>query len=356
MTGERARRMKQDFLKSGLKALYYSQAHRLLAPATRGVGLIYMLHRVSPDPVPPFAPNGILTVRPEFLDAVIGQARESGLDVITLDEARERVLGRSSRSRFVCFTLDDGYRDNLEHALPVFQKHRAPCTIYVPSRYADGTGELWWVALERIIERAATLEVDLGDGRESVDCSSLGAKQAAFHKVYWWLRQCGEDVQRDTVRALCGKYGVDQSAICRELIMSWDELRKISRDPLVTIGAHTVNHLAVGKLSKERARSEMEAGAERLAGELGERPRHFSFPYGDARSAGPRDFALARELGFDTAVTTRKGVLFPEHAEYLTALPRVSLNGAFQSLIYTQLYLTGAPFALWNKFRRVDAD
>jgi hypothetical protein len=54
-------------------------------------------------------------------------------------------------------------------------------------------------------------------------------------------------------------------------------------------------------------------------------------------------------------VTTRKGVIFPEHKHYLTALPRVSLNGEYQSLTYTALYLSGAPFALWNGFQQVSA-
>jgi peptidoglycan/xylan/chitin deacetylase (PgdA/CDA1 family) len=78
-------------------------------------------------------------------------------------------------------------------------------------------------------------------------------------------------------------------------------------------------------------------------------------PYGDPASAGPRDFALARDIGFKTAVTTRKGVLYPAHRQYLSALPRVSLNGEYQSLDYTALYLTGLPFALGKGFKQVDA-
>ena len=46
---------------------------------------------------------------------------------------------------------------------------------------------------------------------------------------------------------------------------------------------------------------------------LGMRPAHFAYPVGDRTSAGPREFRIAAELGFKTAVTTRPGVLFPEH-------------------------------------------
>ena len=40
------------------------------------------------------------------------------------------------------------------------------------------------------------------------------------------------------------------------------------------------------------------------------------------------------------------------------AAPRVTLNRRgqqYQSLTYTALYLSGAPFALWNRFQQVNA-
>lgn len=347
--------MKDGVLKSGLKALYYSGSDKLLAPFTQGVGLIFMLHQVTPDPLPDFAPNGILKVEPEFLDAVLGQVRAAGFDIVTLDEACMRIAQGEKANRFACFTLDDGYRDNLEHAWPVFRKHQAPFTIYVPSDYADGKGELWWLALERVIAENEHVSITLDDVPQRFPTRTTEQKQAAYNKIYWWLRRVSEDEQRSAIRDLCAAHEIDQASLCRELIMSWDDVRRLNADPLVTIGAHTAAHYAIAKLPPARARQEMTEGAERIAAELGERPEHLSYPYGDPSSAGPRDFAMAAELGFKTAVTTRKGVLFADHGSHMTALPRVSLNGAYQSLIYTQLYMSGAPFALWNRFRKVDA-
>jgi peptidoglycan/xylan/chitin deacetylase (PgdA/CDA1 family) len=135
--------------------------------------------------------------------------------------------------------------------------------------------------------------------------------------------------------------------------MGWDELREFAEDPLVTIGAHTRRHLALAKLSLSEARLEMEEGVRRLENELGRRVRHFSFPYGDETSAGSREFELARELGFDTAVTTRKGLVHERHANLTTSLPRVSLNGNFQNTRYVKVMLSGAPFAFWDMARHL---
>ncbi|MDH8222575.1 hypothetical protein QIG51_27135, partial [Klebsiella pneumoniae] len=69
-----------------------------------------------------------------------------------------------------------------------------------------------------------------------------------------WLRSLGSDAEvQSEVSALCARHGVDDSAIARELCMSWDELKTFSADPLVGIGAHTVSHCNLAR--------ETEAGA-----------------------------------------------------------------------------------------------
>jgi peptidoglycan/xylan/chitin deacetylase (PgdA/CDA1 family) len=347
-------RMKTAMMKAAMSGLYHTGAHRLLAPYTQGVGVIFTLHHVRPEPHRPngFAPNRILEVTPDFLDAVLDQVQEAGLDVLSLDEAMQRLKEGDDR-RFASFTFDDGYRDNLEYALPLFKRRSLPLTLYVPTDYPDGNGELWWLALEEIIARAPDVELCRNGALWRLETATAQEKTRAFEEIYWWLRSLDEATQRSVVRALADRYEVDMAADCSRLIMKWDEIRTMAADPLVTIGAHTKGHFAISKLSDERAHEEMAGSADRIEQELGRRPIHFSFPYGDPGSAGPRDFALAREAGFKTAVTTRKGMLFGEHRGHLTALPRVSLNGEYQSLTYTALYLSGAPFALWNRFRHI---
>lgn len=344
-----------DLFRKSMSALLHSGAHRLIEPFSRGAGLIFMLHNVRPARPKPFAPNRILEVTPEFLDGVLGQTREGGLDIVTLNEAATR-LRTGQGGRFACFTLDDGYRDNAEHALPVFRKHGAPFTVYVPTDFPDGRGGLWWLALEAAIDNANEIVAPWSDGEVRYAAATTEQKWSCFEQIYWRLRAMPEVEQRAIVRGVASRYGVDMEAMCRDLIMDWDMLRDFAADPLVTIGAHTAGHYAVAKLTPEEAARQMAESADRLEAELGIRPRHLSYPYGDPGSAASRDFAIAKELGFETAVTTRKGMLFAEHRDHLTALPRVSLNGDYQSLVFTRLYLGGAPFALWNRFRRVDAN
>ncbi len=343
--------LKTRAFQMGLGAMHATRAHAVMAPWTRGQGVIFTLHRVLPGAPGPFSPNRILQVTPDFLDAALSRIAASGVDLVSLDEAVRRMRGGSTR-RFACMTLDDGYIDNAIHAAPVFEAHGCPYTVYVPSDFAQGTGELWWVALERLIAHRTRIAITIAGETLDLACESVAEKWIAWRTIYWRLRAADEDEARRAVRLACKDARCDIQQPCAELIMDWDQLADFARSPLVTIGAHTISHRAVARMGAERALNEMVTGADRLEERLGRRPRHFSFPYGDPGSAGPRDFALAREAGFATAVTTRPDRITREHAGALHGLPRVSLNGDYQDLRYLDLFLSGAPFAVFNTLKR----
>ncbi len=348
--------LRQTIIRGGLESLYFSGAHVALKPFVAGVGVILTLHHVRPPRPGRFQPNRLLEVTPRFLTRVVTYLRRSGLDLISLGEMHRRMSEGDFSRRFVCLTFDDGYRDTLQFAYPILREAGVPFAVYVPTSFPDRLGELWWLVLEAVIARNEHIGLQIDGRNRTFDCSSIAAKRALYDELYWWLRALPTEAEmRDVIRNLAACYHVDIAAFCEELCMSWPELAQLAADPLVTIGAHTVNHPMLTKLSNEVARSEMALSRSVIEAALSVRPEHLSYPIGDRTSAGPREFGIATELGFKTAVTTRPGVLFPEHSEHLTALPRISLNGEFQSLRYVRVLLSGSATAVWSGFRRLDA-
>ncbi|HLL27507.1 MAG TPA: polysaccharide deacetylase family protein [Xanthobacteraceae bacterium] len=348
--------LRNSVFRVGLEALYFSGAHHVLRPLYGGVGAIFTLHHVRPRLQAHFQPNRLLEIEPAFLERVIVRLRERGVDLVSIDEMRRRLVERDFSRHFVALTFDDGYRDNLEFALPILERYQAPFALFVATSFPDRLGELWWVALERVVAKAERIVVEINGEERFFYCERTAKKYEVYAQLYWWLRSLDDEKRmRGIVRDLCRRYGVDFFAPCREFCMTWPEIAEMAKSALATIGAHTVNHPMLAKCTLAEARAEMQRSREVIEAALGQPCRHFAFPVGDKTSAGPREFQLAVELGFATAVTTRPGVLYPEHRQHLTALPRVSLNGHFQAARFVDVFLSGAPFALWNGFQRVDA-
>jgi peptidoglycan/xylan/chitin deacetylase (PgdA/CDA1 family) len=350
------KQFRNNIIRAGLGALYVTGAHYLLRPIFAGVGAIFMLHHVRPRRDAEFQPNRHLEVAPQFLRAMLSHLRSHDIDIITMDEVHTRLIERNFATRFACFTLDDGYRDNRDFALPLMREFEAPFTMYVASDFAQGTGRLWWIALEMVIAKASSIEVAIGGAATRLDTSTHSAKQSAFDRLHDWLRALpGEHDIRREIGALCARHGVDEAAVCRELCMSWDELKPFAKDPLISIGAHSITHCNLARQPADIARQEMVVSRARIE-EAVQRPVvHLAYPYGDRIAAGAREFALAQAAGYKTAVTTRPGMIFPESAGHLTALPRVSLNGNYQDTRIFPVLTSGIATAMWNGFRRIDA-
>jgi peptidoglycan/xylan/chitin deacetylase (PgdA/CDA1 family) len=333
----------------------YTGVAPLARPFVGGVGAILMLHRVTARVSGGDSANRHLSIHPQFLDALLTQMKQDGYEFVDLDGAVERLeLRNPAARRFAVVTADDGFRDNLLEALPVLERHQAPMTIYVAPALIDGTAFMWWEVVEAIVARSDVIDVPGPSGPVRLDSSTPVQKRAANRWLQDHFSKRVSEAERDgLVAALAIAHGVDPDQPRRDLLMDWNELARVAAHPLITIGAHTVNHFNLRRLDEADALSEMVGSADMLEERLGRRPRHLAYPYGFAEAAGAREVDLARRAGFATAVTTRHGLLQPGHAAHVHALPRISVNGRYQRLAHMRTLLSGVTTPLANSGKRL---
>ena len=326
----------------------------LARPLVGNVGVILMLHRVTARLGRPDGANRHLSITPQFLDALIREMKRLGYRFVSMDEAVVRLRTPGNGEPFAAVTADDAYRDNLLEALPVLERHEVPITIYVAPGLTSGAVDLWWEGLDELVGSADRLTVSMAGTEVTLDCSTPAGRSAAFSRLSAYLTdEVAEADQRKVLNGWTRAAGVDVHAASAKLLMNWDEVRQIARHPLVTIGAHTVNHYNLKRLDPEAVLREMHRSRSLIEAELGRAPSHFAYPYGHSEAVGRRETLLAGEAGYASAVTTRHGVLRPEHAGHLHALPRLSVNGRHQDLAAMRAMLSGATTVMANRGRRL---
>ncbi|MDX8480984.1 polysaccharide deacetylase family protein [Mesorhizobium sp. VK24D] len=339
--------------KLALNVARYTGLAPLAKPFVGGIGAILMLHRVTATPERPNSVNRHLNIAPAFLDRLIADMKGRGYAFVSLDEAIERIEAGGKHGQFATITADDAYRDNMTEALPVLEKHSAPITIYVAPGLIDGAVDLWWDVVEDIVDISSRLILRTATGETVVDCSTPGRKIQAVARLNAWLTlEVPEEEQGVALRALARSNGIELGRGPGTL-MSWDEIRAMAAHPLVTIGAHTVNHRNLKRLSESDARHEIGDVRRILKEKLGQEPRHLAYPYGYASAVGCREVGLARDAGYVSAVTTRHGVLRAEHSDFPHALPRISVNGRYQSVAHIRTMLSGVTTPLANAGKMV---
>lgn len=345
MAGRGRQELKRAVITAGLEASFLLS--RLgLARSLQGRGVIFTLHRVRPDESDAFQPNRHLAITPEFLDAAIRALAARGYRFLRLEDVPAALAEPEASAPFAVFTLDDGFRDNRDHALPVFERHGVPFTIFVCKGLSERSHSMWWETLAALIAARPRVALCLPAGRIDMDCSTTRAKTEAFEAAARCL-MAGDEArgvaQLDSVANIAG---INPLALVSEAVMDRDELTGLARHPLVSYGAHTVSHRGLAELNNEDLLCEYNESADYVAQITGTRPVTFAYPYGDARSATVRTAGYADWAGFRLSVTTRPGTLTPASLENPQLLPRISLNGLYQKPRYVEALASGLPSRL----------
>lgn len=338
-------RIKRLVIQGGLEAVALSRAWNAW-PAAGGRGVVFTLHHVRPAEAKAYDPNALLSVTPQFLDEAIRAALDGGLVPVALEDLPARLADPSDRRRFVSFTLDDGYRDNADHAASVFRRHRVPYTIFITKGFVERTRSLWWETAQELTAKAAAMEFDFGGGAETVVLRTPAEKTAAFERISGFVQAGDEDARIETLDAAARAQGIEPLAITDRLVMDAGELRALAGDPLARFGAHTLTHVALARVDEARLRKEISDSADAVESYVGKRPTTFAYPYGFPAAVGEREFEVLKALGFRVGVTTQPGVLGPWSVERPTAIARVSLNGLYQKKRYVKALISGIPFRL----------
>lgn len=297
------------------------------------VGAIFMLHSVMGQSVRQMQLSEHSSA--EFLESVLRHYRRRGFVFVTLDEALRRIEERRAAEKFISLTFDDGYRDNLTTVLPLLERYASPFTVYVTTDIVERQALYWWGGLRDIVQNNDMVDYE-PIGRR-LPTRTLAQKVKTYYAISGHVRSGAS--QPADIERLMTRHGVGNSDLLDRDMLSREDLRTLSRHPLVTIGGHTQTHRSLRQLSLEQANEEIEANRAYLRDCIEKPVRHFAYPFGDRQSCGEREFSLVATLGFDTGVTTRRGNLAGNIDPF--AMPRVLFSGMRESIGYIELQRTG---------------
>jgi peptidoglycan/xylan/chitin deacetylase (PgdA/CDA1 family) len=322
--------------------IYYSRAYKLFKPFYSGIGHVLNFHRVGNGEDRIFTKD--LMVSSGSLETTLNYFKSRKIDVVSLDECHARITARKRSRRFVAFTFDDGYGDNLTEALPVFEKFDAPFTVFLSTGFPDHTIVLWWYLLEDMVREQDEVSYVDGGQTYAYRTSSPEEKKDAFWKIRSHIIQSKRE---ELLPRLKNIFRTDEEGLLnptRQMALSWQQVVELDSHPLVTLGAHTVNHFALSKLPEEEVRSEILGSMERIRSKTGTPVEHLAYPFGILSTAGPREFRIARECGLKTAYTTESSNILKRHEGNLLALPRIEMTNGWDDQFF-DLYVYGfTPF------------
>ena len=246
------------------------------------LGVVLMLHRVV-DSRSRIAANRDLEITADFLEKTILEYRQKGYVFVNQSEVAEIIERGCRKDKFVCFTFDDGYRDNYEIAYPIFKKYNIPFTIYLTTDFYEQKALLWWYVLEDL----CVTDEEFLAYREKIYEIKTAEIESAFREWFPGRNYSFADM-------------------VNKMSLTVTQIKELSDSGLCCIGSHTVTHPRLDKLTPEEQRDEISTSKHKLEAVVGKQVEHFAFPYGCYNTA---TVPILAECGYKTAVRAYGGIV-----------------------------------------------
>lgn len=244
----------------------------------------------------PGAPYGnCLFMTPEQFEGRMARLRRSGLPVLPLGEAIERLAADDLPPAAVAITIDDGWASTRSHMLPILERYQLPATLYATTWYSGRDLPVVNVAIDYLLGMARRQDLARSTEIRRIEALPVDDRLAAL-------------------RALGRYLGVDEAWLDRRQfhLLGPDELADVQRRGL-DVQLHTHRHIDVaGTLG--RLAQEVEENRVFIAAATGAPPAtHFCYPSGTWHSVAP---AILAASGVRSATRVTEGLNAPASDPY----------------------------------------
>lgn len=317
-----------------LKVLMMPALTESLAYLTKTRVSIFMMHRFSvPD-------LGISGHDPADLRRNLAHLRKERFELLPVQEVFRRLRDGEPVNRAVAFTIDDGYFDHAEVAVPIFQEFDCPVTCFVSTGFLDGKNWFWWDKLTTIFDGAKRpeLHAKIGATTHTYRWTNPAERRQACFNLNVRCQDASEEDRLACIGGLSRQAEVDLPATPppRFAPMTWDQARRLESHG-VSFGPHTVTHPVLGTTSTEQADWEIAESWARLKTEVQRPVPIFCYPNGRSQDVGEREVARVKELGLWGGLMAHPGRLDP--AAFRTSpnlpyrVPRFSYENPLSDLL-----------------------
>lgn len=297
---------------------------RLMQPLRKQVVPVFLLHRFADES------RGIQGHSRAHLEAVLKYLKEHGYTVVSIRQLVEAVInGDKLPPRAVAFSLDDGFYDQANTALPVFEHYQAPVTLFLATDMQDQRYWSWDYKLEYLFKHTSrkSLELDLGDGPSDVSFANSEDRRNLVRTLRHFHKRLPDQAAEAAVEGFADRLEVNLPAEAPDEYqpITWEQARN-AESRYVEFGPHTKRHPILARISDERAKNEILGSWRTLQANVANPVPVFCYPSGRVGiDFGDREQDIVKQAGLIAALSADPGYVHLRKADNnLYALKRFS--------------------------------
>ncbi|HET8709919.1 MAG TPA: polysaccharide deacetylase family protein [Spongiibacteraceae bacterium] len=292
---------------------------KLLPPSVT----IFMLHRLA---VPELGVEGIAT---DHLRNCLDYLQKNNYRFISIEDAVRRALANQlGKEKWVAFSLDDGFEEQVRLGAEIFQEFDCPVTCFLVTDFVDGKLWPWDYKLMHLARTATaqTIHVVIDDASHTIEMGRDDTE--AF--LLRFARQIAPESVTHAVQLIATQAGVDIPEMPPPEMQptTWHAVREAEKKGM-RFGPHSASHFILARTRDATLQDEIKSSSRRIRQECAQPAEVFCYPSGKVDEFDDRAIAAVRAQGLLGAVSAEPGYLeqstIQQSDNYRFVLPRLPL-------------------------------
>ena len=276
----------------------------------------------------------------------------SNYKFIGLEKAVELLKSKTClKEDLFVVTFDDGYKNNLQKALPVLRKYKIPATIFLTAGVIDKGEILWYDLIAEAVKSTKAPLVDLCDyNLRLYPLNTQEEKTIAAKEIVRFLKYKKNNERESFIKMLLSRIKVEKEYLYKlDLMLTWEEAKEM-RQYDISFASHGMSHAILTNLEPKEMEYEIAESKKIIEDRIKERVSYFSYPNGSVEDFNEETIRFLKDNGYQAACTLiqerRQESFFKLGRKCVTKGMSAGLTGKFsRSLFECEL------FGLFNIFK-----
>jgi peptidoglycan/xylan/chitin deacetylase (PgdA/CDA1 family) len=246
-----------------------------------------------------------------------------------------RKYNGSYPDKAVAITIDDGYEDFYDLAFPVLKELGVPATVFVVSDLTEENGWMWPDKFYYIVEclKGSSHEMNVNVSQEILsNLKKLPVKKRDEQLI--------EMAQKHNIN-------IPSGPPLKYKLMSWTQLKDLTKSNLIEIGSHTCTHPIMSYLNNKDSWYEINESKDMISNKLKVEITSFCYPNGQMGDYLEEHKKMLAQAGYLCSLAAHFGYVSEKSDIY--ALPRIFEGGRSFNLFVS--YIDGIDYFLRKLFQ-----
>ena len=277
----------------------------------------FLFHRVNPEKDKLWPPMEV----PLFERCIKHISRN--YTVVLMEDIVAGKLPANNKKKLATIQFDDGYKDNIDYALPILDKYNCKASFYIVTDCIDYNIPTWTYIFDYSFQHTGQLNIDMSfeylpDAFKTKGFNSAEERLGYAARFKPYMKTLTHEQREEVLQKIKTTFS---DVELPRIMMNWDDVKRLKNEGHY-IGSHTVTHSLLGTMKNSAViRNELRQSADRINEMLGYFPATISYPNGSYSST---TMQIAKEEGY-TAGLALKYRPYNTAAENVFEISRIEL-------------------------------